>query len=351
LAVLVTGVGYLGAALVARLLRAGERVVGLDNGFATDLTAVARLDELGDFQLIEGSVTSPRVVAQVFARGPFAVVYHLAAQASAVAARQRPLYAETTNLTGPRVVLDAAGRHSVPRVVYASSIRVYGPILPPVVDETTPYGPQADLVHLSQVYGEKLLELYTRGTGITAIAVRLAVVYGRGPVTKCDYRYLTVPNKYCLQAVRGEPLAVYPGAATPTAFIHLDDAVAALHFAGTASWPAGFHAANASSEVRTIPEVAALVTAEAQARGLSDPAVPIFARATGAVVSPLSRREGGAGGARSVLSSRPSLGKGAGEDRSPVVHSRLTAMGWRPTRSLADSVGDLIAYYRAQERT
>src|SRR5205085_2615386 len=104
----------------------------------------------------------PRDVARVFARGPFDVVYHLAAQASAPAAARRPRYTEATNLTGPRVVLDAAVKHAVPRLVYGSSLRVYGPVLPATVDESTPCGPQADLAHLSHVYGEKLLELYTR---------------------------------------------------------------------------------------------------------------------------------------------------------------------------------------------
>src|SRR5437764_449327 len=81
-AVLVTGVGYIGAALAARLLRAGERVVALDNGFATDLAAVAQLADLGDFELVRGSVTIARDVARAFARGPFDVAYHLAARAS-----------------------------------------------------------------------------------------------------------------------------------------------------------------------------------------------------------------------------------------------------------------------------
>jgi len=323
-AVLITGAGYVGAALAARLLRAGERVVALDNGFATDRAAVAQLAELGDFTLCAGSVASPRAVARAFACGPFDVVYHLAAQASAPAAARQPRYTETTNLTGPRVVLDAVVRHAVPHVVYASSFRVYGAVLPPEVAETTPYGPQRDLVHLSQVYGEKLLELYAQHHALTAVAVRLAVVYGVGPVMRTDYRYLAVPNKFCLQAVRGEPLVVYPGAATPTAFIHVADAAAALQAAATAPWPAGFHVANAAGEVRTVPEVAALVAAAA-ARGLpgqvaTPPAPPAD-----------SPQDWGAGGA------------------IPLIHSRLAALGWRPTRTLADSVGELLDYYRARE--
>jgi nucleoside-diphosphate-sugar epimerase len=379
LAVLVTGVGYLGAALAARLLDAGERVVALDNGFSTDLAAVARLAESGDFELVQGSVTSPRAVARAFSRGPFTVVYHLAAQASGYAAPRYPRYTETTNLSGPRVVLDATVRHQVPCVVYGSSFRVYGAVLPPVVDETTPYGPQGDLAHLSHIYGEKLLELYAGRHALTAVAVRAAVVYGLGPVVKTDYRYTTVPNKYCLQAVRGEPLAVYPGAATPTAFIHIDDAAVALMVAASAPWPRGFQVATAAGEVRTVPEVAALVVEAGRPRGLTTaikqaaPSSPPAGASRGnlaVTTSPHSPslappdpgsgllrppQDWGAGGGDFSLrdwgATRQAVSVAEGADSRPVVRSRLTALGWQPTRTIADSVGEMLDYFRAREPT
>ncbi|HZU04498.1 MAG TPA: SDR family oxidoreductase [Chloroflexota bacterium] len=316
MAVLVAGVGYIGAALTADLLRAGERVVGLDNGFATDPTVLGALARQGKFSLVEGSIASPRHVARAFARGPFSVVYLLAAQASAHPRAAPPRYTEVTNLTGPRVLLDAAVRHGVRRVVYASSMRVYGRQLPPVVDEATPYGPQSDLVHLSQIYGEKLLELYACRAGLVGIAVRLGIVYGCGPLMKTDYRFMTVPNKYCLQAVRGEPLEIHPEATAPLPFIHLADACAALQAAAGAPWPAGFHAANAVGEVCPVATVAAAVAQAAAARGL---AVTVHPPAP-AAAAPAVR-----------------------------VQSRLSALGWRPTRALAESLGAVLDYFQARE--
>jgi nucleoside-diphosphate-sugar epimerase len=348
-AILVAGLGYIGAALAENLLRAGERVVGIDNGFATDRAALARLAEHPAFRLVEGSVTAPRTVARAFAREPIEVVYQLAAQASGHPAAASPRYTETTNLTGPRVVLDAATRHGVSRVVYASSLRVYGAVLPPCVDETTPYGPQGDLAHLSHIYGEKLLELYAQRAGLTAVAVRLAVVYGSGPVTKTDYRFMTVPNKFCLQVARGESLEVYAGAATPTGFIHLADACAGLRVAAAVPWPPGFHAANAVGEICTVPALAAAVAAVARERGLSaavrgaDDDPP---SAPGAVSDPLSAPR---------AAPDPSSARGAVTDAASVavsgagvtVCSRLAASGWRPTRTFADSLGPLLDYFRA----
>src|SRR5205823_9709836 len=125
-----------------------------------------------------------------------------------------------------------------------------------------------DLAHLSHIYGEKLLELYARGGLLRGVAVRLGVVYGVGPVMKTDYRFMTVPNKFCLQAVRGESLQVYAGAATPTAFIHLADACTALRAAGDLDWRERFTVANAAGEVRTVPEVAGTVARVAASLGL-----------------------------------------------------------------------------------
>jgi nucleoside-diphosphate-sugar epimerase len=312
-AVLVVGVGYIGAALTASILRDGQRVVGLDNGFATDLGALRHLSQLGDFRLVTGSVTSARCVARAFARERVDTVYLLAAQASAHPLAAPPHYTERTNLGGPRVVLDAAVRRGVERVVYGSSLRVYGQRLPERVDETLPYGPQGDLAHLSHVYGEKLVELYARRAGIRAAAVRLAVVYGVGPVMKTDYRFMTVPNKFCLQAVRREPLEVHAGAPA-TAFIHLDDASAALRAA--ALGPMGFQAVNAAGEVTTLTGLAAEVARAAAARGL-----------------------------------RVHVQGSRGEAPEPpvVIESRLAATGWRPTRSLGTSLGALLDHFRARE--
>jgi UDP-glucose 4-epimerase len=311
-AVLVTGVGYIGAALVQALLHDGAQVVGLDNGFATDRRALAALAESPRFQLVEGSVSAPRAVARAFAVAPIDTVYHLAAQASAHPRAAPARYTELTNLCGPRVVCEAALRHGVRQLVYASSLRVYGHALPEEVSEATPYGPQQDLAHLAHVYGEKLLELYARRGGFRGVAVRLGVVYGVGPVMKTDPRFMTVPNKFCWQAARGEPLEIHPGAAVPTGFLHLDDAVAALRRAAEAPWPEPYQAANAVGECRTVPEVAALVRQAAAARGLT---VTVH------------------GAAADVPPARP------------TIASRLAAQGWRPRRTMETSIGAVLDHF------
>jgi nucleoside-diphosphate-sugar epimerase len=129
-AVLLTGVGYIGSALLHPLLARGERVVGLENFYCTPRPAARRLADQPGFTLLEGDVANPADVARAFqaatADDSPLTVYHLAAQPSAGAAARDPDYTERANLTGARLVLQAAHDSGARRVVFGGSFRVYG---------------------------------------------------------------------------------------------------------------------------------------------------------------------------------------------------------------------------------
>jgi nucleoside-diphosphate-sugar epimerase len=145
------------------------------------------------------------------------------------------------------------------------------------------------------------------------------VVYGLGPLMKHDPPFLTVPNLFCLRAVSGQPLTVSPGANRPIGFLHLADAVRALRLSATLIRDAGSDARpiNAVSEVLGVGEVAAIVEREATARGL-----------TVAVT-------------------------GAGPLTSPrwSVTSSLDAAGFCPTRTMQESLGEVMDFYARRQET
>jgi len=335
---LITGLGYLGAALAEALLARGERVVALENGFSTVAPVVTRLARHPNLQLVRGSVNSARSVERAFAAAhadaghadaaPIDAVYHLAAQASAHPEAAPPAYTEATNLVAPRLVIEAAARHGARRIVYGSSFRVYGDELSGIVTEATPYGRIGDLSHLSKVYAEKLLEMLCAQLGLTGVSLRLGVVYGRGPLMKTDPRFLTVPNLFCLRAARGETLTVHAGANRPIGFLHLDDAVWSLLSAaegadrlvsGTSgadrrvAETSGACAANAVSEILTVGEVAAIVGRLANERGLAT-------RVEGDAPAPAERWS---------------------------VASALDGVGFRSRRTMAESLGAVLDHYRS----
>ena len=267
MAVLVCGVGYIGAALAGQLLAANEEVVGMDNLFSTDRRAIGSLSRDDRFRFVEGDVAEPADVEAALASADVSAVYLLAAQSSANDGAVDPAYTERTNLRGPRIVLEACAARGVDTVVFGSSLRVYGQPLPRGFDECAPYGRQADLSHLSKIYAEKLLELHAGRRPMRAVSARLAVVYGLGPVMKRDPSFMTVPNRFAWQACRRETLRVNAGQGT-VQLVHLDDAVRAL--IRLADWPErGYQPVNVLGEEHGLGELASLVVAEAYARGLN----------------------------------------------------------------------------------
>ena len=311
MATLIFGVGYIGAALAARLCAGGQKVVGLESGFATSWDSLGALQgQLGStFDLRRGDIRDAAAVDDAFkAASPVEAVYLLAAQASAHADAAPPEFTEETNLRGPRLVLDAALRHGSPPVVYGSSFRVYGAPLTGTVAEDRPYGAFHDLSHLSKIYAEKLGELYANAHGIGFATVRLGIVYGVGPIMKRDPRFVTVPHAFALRALQREPLIVNPGGADQLGFVHLDDAVTAL----IAARATGYAPANAVSELHSVLDVAGAIVAAASDRGLE---------CVVSAPSPMIPAEG------------------------PTVSSRLFSSGWRPTRSLPETAGELLEHF------
>jgi nucleoside-diphosphate-sugar epimerase len=266
-ATLLTGAGYIGAALLRRLKQeqapSSGPVVVLENFFSTSPDA-GRAALPPGMTLIEGDVAEPADVARAFdALGPPsepAVVFHLAAQPSAAIAVRDPQVTERSNLVGARVVLEAA-RERGARVVFGGSFRVYGDDLVGAhVDEDTPYGRVGDLSHLSKVYVEQL----ARMLGVSFVSVRLGVTYGLSPIMKATPAFMTVPNLFCQRAGSGETLHVLED--RPMAFIHVDDAASALLAAARVE-TRGWQALNAAPEVATIGEVARTVQRLMQQRG------------------------------------------------------------------------------------
>jgi UDP-glucose 4-epimerase len=314
-AILVTGVGYIGSALAARLLADGHAVVGVENFFSTPREPVLRLAADPRFTLIEGSITDPTVLARAFAAEEIDTVYHLAAQASAHPAAAPIAYTVETNFTGVWRVLEAATAHAASRIVLASSTRLYRTPLPTRIDESSPIHAE-DLVHLSQLHGEVLLaallrtERAERGH-LTGVAARLGIVHGPSPVMKADPRFLPVAQRFCLDAVAGTPLNVATGASTVLPFIHIDDAVEGLlacrTYAGSGS------VANVAAEARSVASVAQAVRSAANERGMK------------VALNYLGRSR---------------------KYRPRRIDSALAATGFHASRRVEDSVGAVLDHYR-----
>jgi nucleoside-diphosphate-sugar epimerase len=177
--VLITGGGgFLGKKLAARLLERGElqgraieRLVLFDVGHAEGLPADPRLE------LRTGDITRPGVVLDLLRPG-YDAVYHLAAVVSGAAEADVDLgYA--VNLDGTKHLLEAVRAFAAkPRLVFASSIAVFGGTLPEVLGDDTPLTPQTSY-GAQKAIGEFLVADYHRKGFLDGRSLRLPTIVVR----------------------------------------------------------------------------------------------------------------------------------------------------------------------------
>lgn len=167
---LVLGVnGQDGSFAADHLLRRGYRLVGLGR------QPVGRdaMPPSYDYRCIDLR-DAAAVRAQVAAARPD-VVLHLAAVHGAAGFQYEPVFEDVlaVNVASLHAVLEEArARDLRPRVIYASSSKVFGDPLPAVVNEDTPRVPTC-LYSLSKITAEGLLDYYGRRHGIPGSALYL----------------------------------------------------------------------------------------------------------------------------------------------------------------------------------
>lgn len=170
--ILVTGgAGFLGQQLTRALLDRGSLRLAsgdakIDRVVCFDQTAGVLQDPRVDY--VTGDISDPATVRGLVDRDT-AVVVHLAAVVSGGAEADFDL-GMRVNLDGTRLLLEAcrAAGHQ-PRVLFTSSIAVFGGDLPPVVTDATTPTPQGSY-GVQKLIGELLVQDFSRKGYITGAA-------------------------------------------------------------------------------------------------------------------------------------------------------------------------------------
>jgi nucleoside-diphosphate-sugar epimerase len=257
---LVLGAGYIGGKLAELALERGEEVVLADNWYATDAAQVEPLERRGA-RVVTADIRRRDEVEALLAEGP-ARVYLLAAQASRPISERDPEYTEETNVTSVRRLAEAVAATGGPGVVFASSLHVYGRVEGEVGPET-PYGPQADLAHLSKIYGELCLRMHAERGGFPLAILRLGIVYGPSPVQHDRPESVTVVDKFRRLAASGKELPLDDGGAATIGVVHVEDAARILLEAPASAIE------NVAAESVTVADIAALAEGREPAGGAS----------------------------------------------------------------------------------
>ena len=209
--ILVTGAaGFIGSHAVERLVRRGDRVIGLDNlnDYYDPARKEANLREVteqalanhwpGTFEFLKGDIRDRKMVSDLFSDHHIDAIVHLAAMAGVRVSIDDPGLYYDVNVMGTLALLDAAvGRmgskqtHQKPTFVFASTSSVYGntQTVPFVPEDTCdrPLAPYAASKRASEMLGYTYHHLY----GLDCTVFRFFTVYGpRGRPDMMAYKVL-----------------------------------------------------------------------------------------------------------------------------------------------------------------
>ena len=139
---------------------------------------------------------------------------------------QNPSLGLAVNVEGQVNIFEACRYRNVKKVVFSSSIAVYGDPAPGLIDESAPaqlgtFQPATALYACTKLIGENLCRLYSAKHGIQGIALRYATVYGE------RQHYRGVNALYIMEnydrIMRGEPPVIPDDGSEVHDYVHVAD--------------------------------------------------------------------------------------------------------------------------------
>lgn len=223
--VLVTGAaGFIGSALVMRLLRRGDEVVGIDNHndyYDPSLKEdrLARHIKHENYTHVRMDIEDGSAVKKLFKNHKFESVVNLAAQAGVRYSIENPLQYVNTNIVGFTHILEACRHNKVEHLVYASSSSVYG------ANTKIPFSIHDNVDHPLSLYAaskkanELMAHTYSHLYDLPTTGLRFFTVYG--PWGRPDMALFM----FTRAILKGEKISVYNYGNHRRDFTYIDDIV------------------------------------------------------------------------------------------------------------------------------
>ena len=232
--ILVTGAaGFIGAALVLRLLEEGENVIGLDNlnSYYDPKLKELRLDKIkaasiyspGEWNFYCESLENKNVLKDIFNTHSPNIVINLAAQAGVRYSIKNPSTYTQSNLVGFLNLLEQCRYHSVENLIFASSSSVYGG------NKRLPFRESQSVDHPVSFYAatkkanELMAHSYSHLYKIPSTGLRFFTVYG--PFGRPDM----APMIFAKAILNREPIDVFNFGNMKRDFTYIDDIVEGVY--------------------------------------------------------------------------------------------------------------------------
>jgi nucleoside-diphosphate-sugar epimerase len=256
---LVTGaLGCIGAWVLRLLLRDGHSVTAFD--LSEDqhrLRLIMTPGELANLTMMRGDLTDLATVEDALRTSGAQHLIHLAAL-QVPACRANPSLGARVNVVGTANVFQAAASLGLPRVIYASSVAVYGgpdEYPPGLVPGDAPLHPHS-LYGVYKQANEATARVFWQDHAISSIGLRPYTIYGPGR----DQGLTSAPTRAMLAAAAGQPYHIPFGGTC--GFQYAED-VARLFIAATRADFNGAGVFNLRGHVGHMREMVAAIEATA----------------------------------------------------------------------------------------
>lgn len=214
------GAGFIGSHVASLLLNQGHQVIVLD-----DLSTGNKKNVPNSAILIDKPIE--KVEPDIFSN--IDVVFHLASVSGGAVSLFAPSACFHRNVKAAHHLILNSLRFGVRRIVFTSSMTVYGNRLRPPFSEEDPCDP-TDPYGLSKFTTEKLLQMYGEHSRLEWAILRLHNVYGQNMNLVDPYR--GVISIFLNRLLRGKPPILYGDGKQLRAFTYVEDIVPCIVRAG-----------------------------------------------------------------------------------------------------------------------
>lgn len=216
--------GFIGSSLSEKLLKEGNKVVGIDNfcNFYDPQLKENNIKELiknSNFKLYRNDIRDKEAIKKVFDENNIDIVMHLAAMAGVRPSIENPVLYQEVNCVGTQNILEEMKAHNVKSLVMASSSSVYGnckevPFREDMVVDfaISPYA-------ATKKANEVMAHVYHKLFDMNVIMLRFFTVYG--PKQRPDLAI----NKFTRLMLKGEEIPMFGDGTTSRDYTYIDDIV------------------------------------------------------------------------------------------------------------------------------
>jgi UDP-glucose 4-epimerase len=225
--IVVTGaIGHIGSYMIRDLAVQfpGAEILMIDNMMTQRFPSLFNLPITAQYRFIEGDVT--QIDLQPLLKDAHVLV-HLAAITDAAGSFDKEDLLEANNYQSTLKVANACAQTGT-RLIALSSTSVYGTQNEVVAEDCSPeeLKPQSPYA-ITKLKEEQLVAKMCLESGLKAISCRFGTIFGASP----GMRFHTAVNKFCWQAVMGQPITVWSTAYDQKRpYLDLVDAARAIAF-------------------------------------------------------------------------------------------------------------------------